>query len=319
MFNILIIFNISEAYSSSNVCPSYKNERENVGGTKETYIFLWYVANTITYRQLGNLFGICDKTAWCIIQRMSTWLVSISDTFIKWPRTPEEINQITLGFEAMKGISGVLGAIDGTHIKIRAPSGKAHLYTNRKKYCSIIMQAVVDDRKKFIDVHCGEPGSFHDCRVLRRSILYRAANQEYGVYFPSDTFLLGDCAYGPRRWLVPPYKDTGNLTQNQHKYNHLLSSTRMVVENAFGLLKTRFRRIMHFTEHLKIEQVINITIACCVLHNLCEDQQDYWDLDINYSEDDDLTGETSDSNIISIRAHDRLATILNSLLEKGLL
>lgn len=301
------------------MCPSYKSGRENVGGVKECYIFLWYVANTVTYRQLGNLFGICDKTAWCVVNRVSAWLTSISHKFIKWPRTPEKVNQITMGFETMKGISGVLGAIDGTHIKIRAPSGKVHLYSNRKKYCSIVMQAVVENRKKFLDVHCGEPGSFHDSRVLRRSLLYRKASQEYDVYFPNGTFLVGDCAYGPQRWLVPPYKDTGNLTQNQHRYNYLHSSTRMVVENAFGLLKNRFRRIMHFTEHCKIETVINITIACCALHNLCEDTQDYWNLNLNNTEDEEPTGETSNSNCISNGTHDRRAEILNSLLDKGLL
>jgi len=51
--------------------------------------------------------------------------------------------------------------------------------------------------------------------------------------------LLGDGAYPIREWLynVVPYKDYGKLTESQKIFNKILSSTRVLNENTFGLLK----------------------------------------------------------------------------------
>lgn len=43
----------------------------------------------------------------------------------------------------------------------------------------------------------------------------------------------------------------------------------MVVENAFGLLKGRFRRLLKFTEQTDLKSVTNIVASTCVLHNIC--------------------------------------------------
>lgn len=69
------------------------------------------------------------------------------------------------------------------------------------------MQAVAGPNKMFLDVYCGEPGSLHDARVLKRSQLYEKAQDPafFGRYH-----LLGDSAYPCLDWLVTPFKDTGN-------------------------------------------------------------------------------------------------------------
>jgi hypothetical protein len=43
---------------------------------------------------------------------------------------------------------------------------------------------------------------------------------------------------------------------------------RVVIENAFGYLKNRWRISKHFNS--KVDKTLPITIACCVLHNYCE-------------------------------------------------
>ncbi|RXM98775.1 hypothetical protein EOD39_12645 [Acipenser ruthenus] len=58
----------------------------------------------------------------------------------------------------------------------------------------------------------------------------------------------------------------------QHRssiFNHRLSSARMVVENAFGRLKGRWRRLSKRCD-IGISLVSDVVIACCVLHNVCE-------------------------------------------------
>lgn len=129
------------------------------------------------------------------------------------------------------------------------PTVNTNDYCNRKKYFSINLQAVVDSQMQFINVYCDEPGSLHDARVLRRSPLYNVANENKEMLFPQNTFIIGDSAYPSLSWLVPPFRNNGHLTPQQTEFNYMLSSTRMIVEKTFGLLKGRFRRIKSFNEY----------------------------------------------------------------------
>lgn len=54
------------------------------------------------------------------------------------------------------GFPGIIGCIDGTHIKISAPKVDKDSYVNRKGFYSIILQGVCDHRLKFTDVSCGK-------------------------------------------------------------------------------------------------------------------------------------------------------------------
>ena len=56
------------------------------------------------------------------------------------------------------------------------------------------------------------------------------------------------------------------------------------MENAIGLLKNRFRRILNFTEQMNLNLLVNITYSACVLHIICLSQNDSFD---NPSEDDE--------------------------------
>ena len=48
---------------------------------------------------------------------------------------------IMQNFEAQSGFLRIIGAIDGTHIRIRAPVDQTNAYFNRKKYHSFNTQA----------------------------------------------------------------------------------------------------------------------------------------------------------------------------------
>ena len=55
---------------------------------------------------------------------------------------------------------------------------KSHYFSRFQRY-DIIVQAVADGKRRFLDVAAGFPGSLHDARVLRNSRLYRRCeNQE---------------------------------------------------------------------------------------------------------------------------------------------
>ena len=80
--------------------------------------------------------------------------------------------------------------------------------------------------------------------------------------------ILGDGAYPIMRWLLKPYRDTGNLTRRERRYNKVLSQMRSGVERAFGALKNRFKRL-RLLEHVHIEDTNKTILATCVIHNIC--------------------------------------------------
>lgn len=301
-------------YEECELLPQNVNGgRHKMGAAKEVYMYLWYVSNTITYRQLANLFGVCKSSAWSAVKRVSAWMISISHLYIKWPK-PNEIENEALKFEAKNGIPHIIGAIDGTHIEIKAPKeNKADYFTRKRKY-GLVIQGIVNSDKMFIDVYCGEPGSLHDSRVLRRSNIYRKILDNEQGMFPNNTFLIGDSAYPLTRWLIPPFKENGALTETQKQFNFIHSSTRMVVENAFGLLKNRFRRLLHFTEHTDLTLCVNILASCCVLHNICIIQNDIFETDELIDIQDQPENNDEPQEGVS-----RRDILINELIEKNIL
>ena len=156
-----------------------------------------------------------------------------------------------------------VGALDGTHIRIQAPRDNPGAYYNRKGYHSIVLQGVCQHDMQFTDCYAGWPGSVHDARVLRNSDLW-----EKGLEWCGNAHVIADAAYPLRRWLMTPYRNTGNLTQQQMNFNRKLSAARVVIERTFGLFKGRFRRMQFLNLNDLLEEV-DLIMSACVTHNIC--------------------------------------------------
>ncbi|XP_067216641.1 uncharacterized protein [Linepithema humile] len=181
------------------------------------------MANTEPLRTISDCFNVSILSVFRIIRRLIAWLLTKTDEIITWPQH-EKVLAVCKGFFS-KRIPQLLRAIDCTHIRIEKPSTSEQLYCNRKKFFSIHLQAIVDSNMRFTNVYIGEPGSLHDARILKMSLIYERANEEKETVFPNDTFLLGDSAYPSLPWLVPPFHDNGHLTPQQIEFNFIHSST----------------------------------------------------------------------------------------------
>ena len=66
--------------------------------------------------------------------------------WIKWPSTEAEIAQIKRGFYDKGGLPGVIGCVDGTHVKIQGPTENENDCVNRKGFHSINVQAICNHK-----------------------------------------------------------------------------------------------------------------------------------------------------------------------------
>ncbi|GES92551.1 putative nuclease HARBI1 [Rhizophagus clarus] len=192
-------------------------------------------------RSIGEKFGTEKSIISYALRQFFDVIISkfLSEKIII-PTTELKVNRITNRFKITRNFPNVIGAIDGSHILIKAPHLFPVDYFNRKGFYSIVLQAVVDHKRKFLDICVGWPGSTHDSRILINSNLYNKFNNQVTTHL-NNKYILGDGRYPNLSWLIVPYKDIGRgLTQEQTYFNRKHSQTRIKVKQAFGLLKGRW-------------------------------------------------------------------------------
>jgi len=135
------------------------------------------------------------------------------------------------------------------------------------------LQGVCDHKARFIDVFIGMPGRMHDARVFRQGELFAQLNNAANPLLPCNMHLLGDSAYPLMQNLMTPFRHNGHLTRAQSDYNVKLSTIRSIIERAFGLLKSKFRRLKYLDIY-EPAQGNTIIAAACVLHNFLIDRNE---------------------------------------------
>ncbi|CAG8783661.1 11495_t:CDS:2, partial [Dentiscutata erythropus] len=115
--------------------------------------------------------------------------------------------------------------------------------------------------------------SVHDAKVFRNSSLYRYRNQ----LFEESDYVLADSAYPISLNIIPSFKNPSGLDKTkQIAFNKKHSKSRVVVEQAFGRLKSRFQLLKELrTKSTKIAtDLIEISL---ILHNILEKSGDEWE------------------------------------------
>ena len=251
--------------------------RQAISVEQRVGITLWFLATPAEYRTIGHLFGVARCTVCVIVKEVCEAIVCVlQPQYIQFP-TGEMLTRTVQGFEQIWKVPQCVGAIDGSHIPILAPANNHTDYYNRKGWYSMLVQGTVDYKYCFIDINVGWPGGVHDARVLVNSMLYKKGVD--GTLMPESTrvigggqvplYLIGDSAYPLQCWLMKPFPHNSQLSEPQKYYNYRMCHARIVVENAFGRLKARWRRLMKKNE-MSTSNIPSVIAACCVLHNICE-------------------------------------------------
>jgi hypothetical protein len=195
------------------------------------------------------------------------------------PGSIEEWEEIAGAFLRKWQFPNCVGALDGKHVIIRAPNFSGSIYYNYKHTFSIVLLAMVDANYKFLYVDVGCQGRLSDGGIFRNSSLSRvletnsfpmpASKPLPGRELPVPHVIVADAAFPLRPYLLKPYP--GSCLGNQQRiFNYRLSRARRVVENAFGILVSRFR-IYEKPIPLQPDKVVSVVLATCALHNFLKE------------------------------------------------
>lgn len=193
---------------------------------------------------------------------------NLTEIYIRFPQTPNEINEQKRRFMDGYNFPGVIGAIDGTQIAILKPTHEEHNFINRKGFYSINTQIVASADLRILSLNANYPGASHDAFIWRNSYMKTFMWDLYNNCV-RGTWLIGDSGYPLEPVLMTPFLNPAEDSP-QSRYNTAHVRARNCVERCIGLLKARFRcllreRVARYNPQF-VGKLIN---SCAVLHNLC--------------------------------------------------
>lgn len=206
---------------------------------------------------------------------------ALSHKYLAKP-TEEEWKEIARSFWDKWNFPNCVGALDGKHILIQAPSNSGSLFFNYKKTFSIVLMATCDSNYCFTLVDVGQYGSVSDGGVFSSSKfgqqfynctlgLPRGVANLPGSNIPMPCCFVADEAFPLRRNLMRPYPGK-NQPVIRRIFNYRLSRARRIIENTFGILSARWR-IFRKPINVKKETVDKIVLATVCLHNFIKKEE----------------------------------------------
>ncbi|XP_021718280.1 uncharacterized protein LOC110686012 [Chenopodium quinoa] len=203
-------------------------------------LFLHILAQDLKNRTIQAIFARSGESVSRQFHIVLRSILKIGKYYIK------QVDQTTSFAEdnKQKWFEGVVGALDGKHIKMTVPIEDPPRYRDRKGDLSTNVLAACDSNLRFTYVLPDWEGSALDPRVLRDAL--RRPN---GLKLQRNKYFLVDLGFSNCEGFLSPYKGTryhfnlwrGNTPTNYMElFNLRHSSARNTSERAFGLLKKRW-------------------------------------------------------------------------------
>jgi hypothetical protein len=117
-----------------------------------------------------------------------------------------------------------------------------------------------------MDIAAGQAGSCNDGHVWKTS----AIGRNRATFIPDPYCLFGDSGYGLSLRIITPFVPDPPDGSPRRQFNFKHSSTRIIIECAFGRLKMRFRVLLKSNwRRQTLEEYVRWFAACCIVHNMC--------------------------------------------------
>ncbi|KAF7817364.1 protein ALP1-like [Senna tora] len=256
---------------------------------------LWRLATGDAFKDVARKFGMTKTTCQNLILEVSNDIIYVlAPRYLQWPDA-QAIAIYQSQFQSISGLQGVIGSIRTSHISIVTPNSltcnnvsdylnKKLTHRNRKPSYSVIVQGIVDPIGAFLHVSHASPGSMSDEMVFRVS---DSPVSTGALSLDLNNCLVGTSGYSLIDFVLVPLT-RHNLTQQELAFNDAVQKIQKISKDAFARLKGRWRFL---NKLVKSSQLLTYIDASCVLHNICELENEEMDPDLLVIdvEDDDIT------------------------------
>ena len=232
-------------------------------------IFLDYVRGNSLQRVIGNErhTGTHQSTVSRVIEQVADALNRHFDEYVCMPDEDEK-DEIAAQFAARDNFPGVFGCIDGCQVQIKRPPHNSvpapERFFNRKARYALNLMIICDHRYRIRYYSGRYPGSVHDSRIWNESGIKQVLLLQHNPEKPRH--LVGDEGYPCSKILLTPISRARADTLPKRRYNRRLRNTRWRIESCFGVLKSRFRVLLH-EQRTCLRVTRKVTKAVMILHN----------------------------------------------------
>jgi hypothetical protein len=163
-------------------------------------------------------------------------------------------------------MNGCIGCLNGMLCRVKTPSrcetrNARAFFSGHYQANGVNVQAVCDDLCRFNYVCVAAPGGTNDVHASAKTKLKQLIDE-----LPVGKYVLADNAYIPTEHLLSPFSGSHKAAPGHDAFNFYLSQLRIKIEQAFGLMTTKWR-ILRKPLQVKLSNVGNVVIAIARLHN----------------------------------------------------
>ncbi|KAK9070121.1 hypothetical protein SSX86_010521 [Deinandra increscens subsp. villosa] len=260
---------------------------------KQVAIALRRLASGDSQVSVGASFGVGQSTVSQVTWRFIEAMEERGRHHLKWP-DHDNLQKIKSEFEKSFNLPNCCGAIDATHIVMTLPAVQtSDDWCDQVKNYSMLVQGIVDDKSRFLDIVTGWPGGMTIPKLLKFSGFYKLCESGerlngHPISLPNQSeireYIVGGANYPLLPWLITPQNETDDMSD----LNMAHEAARSLAVRAFSQLKGSWRilnKVMWRPDKKKLPSII---VVCCLLHNIIIDCGDCIKPDVSLSCHHDL-------------------------------
>ena len=153
----------------------FSRERPGISPAERMAVTLRNLASGESQTSLAFNFRIGRSTIYTILQETCTAIwQALQPSWVWVPSNASEWTSIADQFETMWNFPNCVGAMDGKHVVIQAPTKCGSSFFNYKGTHSVVLMAVCDAHYRFLIVDIGDSGRHSDGGVLSNSAFGKA-------------------------------------------------------------------------------------------------------------------------------------------------
>ncbi|WJX65362.1 hypothetical protein P8452_50034 [Trifolium repens] len=200
--------------------------------------FLHIVGHNVKNRTVSFFFHRSGETVSRHFHSVLRAIISLVDEFIVQPTGAEVPPEILHNPRFFPYFKDCIGAIDGTHSRVKVRRADAPRFRGRKEYTTQNVFAACSFDMKFTYVLTGWEGTASDSKILKDAL-----SREDSLLIPEGKYYLGDAGFPLKGGILTPYRGV--------RYHLKEYSTRGGGNEPY----------------YSFPVMTDIFIACCILHN----------------------------------------------------